>query len=314
MLSSPVFNNQESIGCTKSVSLKPPAKLNLSLVVFDRGDDGYHELHTVMASISLHDDLQIRLSEKAGIRLYCTGLPSPAGPQNLVYRAAELLASHALVQPDLDIYLNKFIPAGAGLGGGSSDAAAVLLGLNRLWDLNLQINELEKIAAELGSDVSFFLHAPVAYCSGRGQVVTKLPHRCRRPVLLIFSDVHAATKQVYQKYIYNKGAAEEDMKRMQYFLRLGNLDGLLSQNINSLAPPALELFEPLEQLKQQLIELQIRPVHLAGSGSTFFVTGDSTDQISTWAHIIKQRNLAQVQEVFFQEQTELFPEVHHADF
>ena len=172
-----------------SITVHPPAKINLSLVVFDRRSDNFHDLHTVMAAIDLCDDLSIGLSEEKGIRLSCSGLGAPENPENLVYRAAQLLGHYSETTVALDISLHKRIPAGGGLGGASSDGAACLVALNQLWKLGLSIEELARLAEELGSDVPFFLHGPVAMCSGRGEVVTKLPHRINRALLLIIPEI-----------------------------------------------------------------------------------------------------------------------------
>ena len=293
--------------------MRPPAKLNLSLAVFDRRPDGFHDLHTVMATINLHDDLHIKISDKKGIQLSCTGLQCPPGKQNLVYQAAKTLADRAEIPPYLEIFLNKRIPSGAGLGGASSDAAACLAGLNSLWKLNLPQDELASIAAELGSDVPFFLHAPVAMCTGRGQIVTELPHRCKRHILLIVPDIQTPTKEIYQNYVFEKANVEESMRCIRYFLRLGDLDGLIAQGINNLTGTTMKVFEPIYQLKQQIESMDIGPVNMTGSGSCLFTTSDSRDKIALWAKNIKQRNLAQVYEVGFQDHAELFLEVHHAD-
>jgi len=306
-----VLGHRGPIETAKTIAMRPPAKLNLSLVVFDRQPDGYHDLHTVMATVNLHDDLHIRISDKPGIHLSCDGLPSPKDHENLVYRAAELLARHNNIQPALEIYLNKRIPSGAGLGGGSSDAAACLLGLNRLWALGLPIEQLDSLAAELGCDVPFFLHGPVAYCTGKGEIVMELPHRCRRHVLLIVPDIRTSTAEVYRNYTCDRIRAEEGVSLIRYFLQRGDLDGLLTQGINSLTGSAMTLFEPLRILQHKIEDMNISPVHMSGSGSCLFVTSESHEQITQWAKQIRKRNLAQTFEVNFHDHGELFVEVHH---
>ncbi len=295
------------------VSLRPPAKINISLVVFQRREDGYHELHTVMGMIDLCDRLDIEGSETPGIQLECGGIASPGGPDNLVYRAAEMLAHEHHIEPALKIRLNKEIPVGAGLGGASSDAASCLIGLNRFWKLDLSTEELSQHAARLGSDVAFFLYGPVAQCTGRGETVQPLPVRCHRELLLIIPNIHVSTAYVYKNHSYQERRETERMDRVRHYLRDGNLDGLLQEGINSLTPTCLRLFEPLAILRDRLEELGIGPVHMSGSGSCLFASSDSKEQSAQWAATIEAHKLADVRMVQFLNHAEPFLEVHHAD-
>ena len=157
------------------LTLRAPAKINVSLIVSEKRPDGFHAIDSVMASVDLCDVLTFRQVPGSAVRLSCRGIPVPgSGSDNLVLRAANLLRRHSGTDRGASIVLNKHIPAGAGLGGGSSDAAATLTGLNRLWDLNLPIDTLDHLAGQLGSDVAFFLHTPLARCTGRGEQVIPL--------------------------------------------------------------------------------------------------------------------------------------------
>ncbi|MFC1782379.1 4-(cytidine 5'-diphospho)-2-C-methyl-D-erythritol kinase [Planctomycetota bacterium] len=294
--------------------LRPPAKINLSLVVRGRRSDGFHDLHTIMATIGLHDDLNLDRSPSVGIELRCTGRPCPGERENLVYQAAELLADYSNMSPALRIRLHKRIPAGAGLGGASSDAAACLLGLNRLWDLHLSREQLCDLAAQLGSDVPFFLYGPVALCSGRGEVVKRLPQRCSRSILLILPEISMPTAEVYQGYHYDEQSCQDYMRRVNYFLRAGDLDGLVIQRINSLEDSCMELSEPLGELRRNIESLGIGPLQISGSGSCLFATYGSQEEAVRWADIIQEHKVAQVQVLNFFDQAEPFLEVHHADF
>jgi len=282
-------------------------------VVFDRRSDGFHNLHTIMAALDLHDDLHIKLTSSPGIRLFCTGKDCPAGPANLVYKAAELLARHAGITAALEITLHKRIPPEAGLGGGSSDAASCLMGLNQLWNLNLSTEELTQLANRLGSDVPFFLHGPVAVCTGRGEIVQPLPHRCRRPLLLVLPDIAVPTATVYENYSCDKANVEDRMRRVRYFLRSGDLDGLIIQAINSLAGPCMQLFKPLAQLRSQIENMGIGPLHVSGSGSCLFTTAKSPKQTKQWAQQLKEHQLAQALAVNFHDHAESFLEVPNAN-
>lgn len=298
---------------TRAVALRPPAKLNLSLVVFPRRPDGYHSLHSIMATVDLHDDLYLARAGTPGVHIHCTGRASPHGRDNLVYRAAELLADYGKASLALDIHLHKRIPAGAGLGGASSDAASCLLGLNRLWNLGLDREELCQLGVRLGSDVPFFLHAPVALCRGRGDEVAPMAHRCRQSVLLIIPNVQVSTKEVYQNYQSDDFSNDAHMRRVHYFLRRGDLDGLTIQGINSLTCTSMEMCAAMRNLRVEVENMGIGPVHMSGSGSCMFVVSDSSEQIAYWAEQIQERELAEVEAVSFQEHFEPFVEVHRAD-
>ena len=267
---------------TRNVLLKPSAKVNLSLVVFGLRPDGFHDLHTVVAGIDLHDELRICLADQPGIRLHCTGRTVPAGPDNLVCRAAKLLEPFSPAPLALDISLHKYIPPGAGLGGGSSDAAACLAGLNRLLELGLSPAELAQLAGQLGSDVPFFLSGPTAVCTGRGEIVEPLSLRCPGAILLILPHIHVPTADVYRRYRPDSPRTEAQQAQVHACLEAGDLNRLLNLGINSLRDAALQLFPALRDLRDKVQALGVGPLHLAGSGSSFFAVA-STEQVALWA-------------------------------
>ena len=311
---SPTLNKRAASPDSKGLSVRAWAKLNLSLVVTDRRPDGYHNLHTVVAAIDLHDDLHIAPAEKPGITLHCTGLPCPTGPENLVHRAAQLLAQERGQPPRLEIHLHKRIPLGAGLGGGSSDAAACLQALNRLWGLNLNRTQLAQLAAQLGSDVPCFLHGPVAMCTGRGEQVTALPQRCQGAALLIIPPLQVSTAQVYTRHQCNPSTNDDHLRRVTYFLRRGDLDGLAAQGINSLTPTCMGMFDQLQKLRHRIENMGIRPIHMSGSGSCLFTTSETPQRLHQWARTLAHENVAEARVVRFQDHADPFLEVHHADF
>src|SRR5947208_3153678 len=171
--------------CGTAVRVWAPAKVNLHLEVLGRRPDGYHELATLMVAVSLHDTLDLRDEPAGAVRLSCDQPDLSAGPDNLVCRAAELVRRRAGHAGGVGITLRKRIPLAAGLAGGSSDAAATLAGLNRLWRLGWSNAELARLGAELGSDVAFFFATPAAWCTGRGERVE--PLTLGRPLDLVLA-------------------------------------------------------------------------------------------------------------------------------
>src|SRR5262245_47408599 len=157
-----------------AVLVRAPAKVNLFLEVLGKRADGYHDLESLMVAVSLYDSLEFRPAPNGNVRLWCNQPTLSSGPDNLVCRAADLLTRHVGYEGGASIHLWKRIPLTAGLAGGSTDAAATLVGLNRLWGLGLKWTDLARLGAELGSDVPFFFSTPAAWCEGRGEIVTPL--------------------------------------------------------------------------------------------------------------------------------------------
>src|SRR5438045_753982 len=189
---------REPAGNGTAVTAWAPAKVNLFLEVVGKRPDGFHELRTLMAAVSLYDTLTFAPAPPGPIRLSCPGVPLSTGPENLVVRAAEALRRYAGTDAGADVVLTKRIPLAAGLAGGSTDAAATLVGLNRLWGLGLSRAELMPLAAGLGSDVAFFLAPPCAWCTGRGEVVEPWPLGARLHLVLVAPPFGLGTADVYR--------------------------------------------------------------------------------------------------------------------
>src|SRR5947209_827864 len=162
-----------------------PAKVNLFLEVLGKRPDGYHEIATLLTAVDLYDSLALDADDSGNLSLTCDVPGLSCGPDNLILQAAALLKARTGCPQGAAIKLTKRIPWAAGLGGGSSDAAAALAGLNALWELGLTTPQLAALGAEIGSDVPFFFHTPAAWCTGRGEVVTPVP--LARPVDLVLA-------------------------------------------------------------------------------------------------------------------------------
>jgi len=254
----------------QSIELDAPAKLNLFLELLRRRPDGYHELDSVFAEISLADRVHLEKADK--ISLTVEGEPAPADPSNLVWRAAEALGLTAR------IHLRKRIPAGSGLGGGSSDAAATLQGLVRLHDLAPEPGEITKIARSLGADVPFFLHGGLARCTGIGDEVAPLSGSAARRFVLLLPSLSMSTEAVY-------GASESGLtgprENANLFIRryFGKGGGGPIPYFNRLQDIA-ERLEP--RLRAVRVEAERRlgtPVCLSGSGSAYFAEIGKTGHV-----------------------------------
>ena len=249
--------------------VRTPAKLNLFLEVLSRRYDGYHEIETVMQTVSIFDELTFERRE-AGIEFLTRSADVPPDGTNLVVQAAEALREHTGKRLGAKITLVKEIPVGAGLGGGSSDAAAALVGLNRLWELDLPTGTLHEIAQRLGSDVPFFLYGGTALCRGRGELVTPLSGARTREYVVVVPALKVSTREVYEKLPPD---LTKDSGRNRLHLAgitNGGRAEFARACFNRLESVTVSVHEPLKPLRQQMCESGLEAVTMTGSGSAFF--------------------------------------------
>ncbi len=271
--------------------VRAPAKINLSLLVAGKRPDGYHELETVMAKIDWFDEISVQPGA-TGIEFACQGpYWAPDDRTNLVYRAAELIVTDCRGQADLRLTLTKNIPAGSGLGSGSSDAAATLVGLNRYLDLGLTKPRLMDLASRLGSDVAFFLNGPLAYCTGRGEKIAELPAGFDFAAVVILPNVNSSTKEVYAHYDHDASLYRRLNARIAACLAENRVDLLAGMCANMLEGSCFRLYEELGDVKEAVQALGVGPVGLSGSGSAMFClpTDTDSDQLDALRDLIAER-------------------------
>lgn len=251
--------------------IRAPAKINLTLLVAGKCPDGFHDLETIMARIDLYDELLFELAPDPGIELICRGkYEVPSGNDNLVYKACEMFFEMAGIDPAVKVTLTKNIPVGAGLGGGSSDAAAVLLGLNDFTKAGLKNAELTKIAELLGSDVPFFLGPPQALCTGRGEKIEKIEKFFTFKAVLVLPDVNVSTKIVYANYRHDKGLFERLKGQINKHVSEKNIDLTARMCANMLTTSCFDLYPDLAGLKSRIEAAVEKTACLSGSGSAMF--------------------------------------------
>lgn len=237
-----------------------PAKINLSLRVLRRREDSFHDIETLMVPISIFDTLDIERRESGGLEFVCSDA-ALAGGDNLAVRAARLFCEGFGFAPHLRIALHKEIPHGAGLGGGSSDAATVLLALDHLFETQLPREELAHIAAELGSDVPFFLAQSAAFCRGRGEIVEPLIVPAL-PLLLIKPPFGVPTPWAYRQWRDSR-----EIPGVSYAAQPFEWGAL----VNDLERPVFEKHIQLAELKRWLqAQPEAAGALMSGSGSTVF--------------------------------------------
>jgi len=250
--------------------IKTPAKINLFLEVTAKRKDGYHNLNTLFLKLSLFDKLYFT-KRKSGIVIKCSHKQVPVNAENLVYKAAELLIKKTGVSCGATIRLEKDIPVGAGLGGGSSDAAAALLGLNRLWGLKLPLKTLLDMGRKLGADVPLFL-IPETLVVGRGIGDRLKPVKLSKRIWIILIDpqVHISTAQIYQSLRVGLTKTRNDVKILTQALNNADFEMINKTLFNRLEQVTFKKYKVLSKVKKKMSALGARAVLMSGSGSTIF--------------------------------------------
>src|SRR6266568_3835096 len=248
--------------------VQAPAKVNLFLEVLNKRPDGYHDIATLMVAVTLFDVLRFKEEKSGDIRLTCSNPELSTGPDNLVFRAADLLKRHTGCKKGVNIRLTKRIRLAAGLAGGSSDAAATLMALNHLWKLRLSRKKLMSLGAELGSDVAFFFSTPAAWCTGRGERVR--PLRWREPLwfMLVALPMGLSTARVYRKV----EAPEQPQSGVAILqaVQSGNVEEIGRRLHNRLQPVAERLCPDIRKLGRRLDRFSPAGVLMSGSGPSVF--------------------------------------------
>lgn len=245
------------------------AKINLTLDVLGLLPGGYHRIASVMQSVSLCDYLLFEPAPE-GLELICDHPQLPCGPQNLVVRAAELLAHRLRCRGGARVYLFKRIPLAAGLGGGSADAAAALLALNRLWGLGLGRQELLELAGELGADVPFFLAGGTVLAEGKGEILTPLPPLPPLGVVLVTPPVAVSTAGVYREFDRLQPGLPPFTPALVEALMRGEEKEVPSLLGNALEPVTASTCREIPLIKKKLEEAGALGAAMSGSGPTVF--------------------------------------------
>ena len=265
-----------------------PAKVNFFLELHGRREDGFHQIDTVMQTVSLWDRLDIIPSESHEIQLSCrlqqpAGQPSeqdliPTDGRNLVVRACERLRDYAVehridspLSLGLKIHLTKWIPSAAGLGGASSDCAAALVGANRVWKLGLSLRQLHSIAAELGSDVPFFLYGGACRCTGRGEIIQSVSAPAGVDLVIVKPPVALSTKDVFERVaLASTDSSTSLADPTLQAVATGRAQQIAGSLFNRLAQPAAELTDQMDRVAGLFERVGSLGHQMSGSGSSCF--------------------------------------------
>lgn len=255
----------------RSLTVPAFAKINWSLRVLGQRDDGYHEIDTVLQTVSLHDTITLEESNDDGTRLWCDDVSVPADKTNLVWRAAAALSERYSITRGVKIRLVKRVPAEAGLGGGSSDAAATLIALAHLWKIKASPDNLIKIAESLGSDVPFFLGGGTARATGRGTLIKLLGDSPQKHLLIIKPNASISTAKAYRTL--NRAAlTSSNPKPILFRSQASDVSASIDLNDlqNDFEPVALKQETEIETAKNALLKSGARAAMLSGSGAAVF--------------------------------------------
>ncbi|QDX91963.1 4-(cytidine 5'-diphospho)-2-C-methyl-D-erythritol kinase [Brevibacterium sp. JNUCC-42] len=252
------------------ISIKAPAKINLTLDVLSKRPDGYHEVEMVMTTVDLADRVDLTLLESRDILIDCSASFVPNDMRNHAYKAAKLLQERYSVNKGVHIYIDKQIPVAAGLAGGSSDAAATLRGLNRLWNLRLSLDELALIGEEIGSDVPFCVYGGTALAKGRGEKLRHMISPTPCWVILAKPPIGVSTADVYGNLRVDQ--IKKHPKTEKMLQAIGEQDfSLMARSLcNVLEEVTLNRYPQVRQIKELMLESGADGVLMSGSGPTVF--------------------------------------------
>lgn len=252
------------------IKLKALAKINLGLDVVRRREDGYHEVRMVMQTIHLYDQLLIQKSETPGIQIHSNLSFLPVNENNLVYKAGKLLMDEFDIHTGVSVELNKRIPVAAGMAGGSTDAAAMLYGMNQLFGLKLKRKDFMERGVQIGADVPYCIMRGTALAEGIGEKLSSLPPMVKCPVLIAKPAVSVSTKFVYQNLKLNEQTPHPDIDALITDIRNSDLDNICADMGNVLETVTIPNYPVIAQIKEQMLKSGAKASMMSGSGPTVF--------------------------------------------
>ena len=252
------------------MELKALGKINLGLDVLGRRENGYHDVRMVMQTIHLYDQLLIQKSEAPGIQIHSNLSFLPVNENNLVYKAGKLLMDEFDIHTGVSVELNKRIPVAAGMAGGSTDAAAMLYGMNQLFGLKLKRKDLMERGVQIGADVPYCIMRGTALAEGIGEKLSSLPPMVKCPVLIAKPAVSVSTKFVYQNLKLDEQTPHPNIDALIADIRNKDLDGICADMGNVLETVTIPNYPIIAQIKEQMLKSGAKASMMSGSGPTVF--------------------------------------------
>ena len=271
---------------------KAYAKINLSLDVLRRRPDGYHEVKMIMQTVGIFDTLTIAKSNDKEIRLKVGSANLPCDRSNLIYRAAEMVMERFDLQQGVEITLEKRIPIAAGMAGGSSDAAAVFRGMNRLFSLNMSLEDMQKLGVKIGADIPYCIMGGTALSEGIGEILSHLPTPPVAYLLIAKPDIDVSTKFVYENLHADTLPYHPDVDGMVEALREGNLKGITDRMGNVLETVTEKAYPIIAEIKTLMKNAGAENALMSGSGPTVFGIYKEKEKAEEACELIQKQDLA----------------------
>jgi len=265
----------------KELTFQAAAKINLYLDILGRRSDGYHEIESIVQSVRLYDKIILRLKGRE-IKIRCTHPEVPLDEQNTCYRAAEILLGVLGMRQGLEIEIQKNIPIGSGLGGGSADAAATLIGMRKLFQIDISFSDLSKLALQSGSDVPFCLLGGTALVRGKGEKIIPLPLLKNGWFILVDPGISISTSWVYSRLQGKLTKKRLNIKLIKELIKKEGMRGISKFPLyNKLEEVVIERFPTLRDIKAKLIEAGATGALMTGSGSTIFAVAEDEERVKS---------------------------------
>lgn len=274
--------------------LRALAKINLGLDILRKREDGYHEVRMIMQTIQMYDVLKMKKVKKPGISLSVNYPYIPSDERNLVYKAAKLLMDEFQVREGVDICLEKFIPVAAGMAGGSSDAAAAMVGINRLFKLGLSERELMDRAVNIGADVPYCIMRGTALAEGIGEKLTRIAQIPDCFVLIGKPGISVSTKMAYESLQLDKISSHPDIDGMIRDIENGDLLTMTEKMGNVFEPEIIEKYPVIGEIKDLMEDNGALKAMMSGSGPTVFGIFDDREKMEAAAAVLRESGLAKI--------------------
>lgn len=280
------------MGSNNDISLKALAKINLGLDVVRRREDGYHEVRMIMQTIQLYDRLDIKRTQEPGIQIQTNLSFLPVNENNLIYKAAKLLMDEFSITDGVSVKLDKRIPVAAGMAGGSTDAAAMLIGVNRLFSLGLTKRQLMERGVQIGADVPYCIMRGTALAEGIGEALSPLPPMVKCPVLIAKPSISVSTKFVYQNLKLDDTTIHPDIDRLIDDIKAKNLHDIAAHMGNVLETVTIPNNPVIDEIKKHMLSNGAVGAMMSGSGPTVFGLFDDEDTAKKAYKAMRSSHLA----------------------
>ena len=280
------------MGSNNNISLKALAKINLGLDVVRRREDGYHEVRMIMQTVQLYDRLDIKRTQEPGIQIQTNLSFLPVNENNLIYKAAKLLMDEFSITDGISVKLDKRIPVAAGMAGGSTDAAAMLFGMNRLFSLGLTKRQLMERGVQIGADVPYCIMRGTALAEGIGEALSPLPPMVKCPVLIAKPSISVSTKFVYQNLKLDDTTIHPDIDRLIDDIKAKNLHDIAAHMGNVLETVTIPNYPVIDEIKKHMLSNGAVGAMMSGSGPTVFGLFDDEDTAKKAYKAMRSSHLA----------------------